>query len=99
VSECLGDRSQLHGTLQWLQITAVPLGVFLIGACTWSCIKNSVVWRSVTGRREDFSDAPETPEGDEVLPAERPNDSSHDRYSGEEIRIVLYVLHFTNFDM
>jgi hypothetical protein len=89
VSECLGDRSQLQGMLQWLQITAVPLGVFLIGACTWSCIKNCIknCVRSVTGRRGDFSDASETtPDSDEMLTAECPDDSSHDG-SGEQICI------------
>jgi hypothetical protein len=53
--------------LQWLQITPVPSAMILIGAYTWSCIRNSVV---CTGLWEEFSDAAETTEGGEVLNAE-----------------------------
>ncbi|KAG0579325.1 hypothetical protein KC19_4G090700 [Ceratodon purpureus] len=67
--------------IEWLRITAVPLGVFLMGACTWGCIKNSVVWRSLTCERREVSIAPEALE---MQPTELPSNSSRDGSDLEE---------------
>ncbi|KAG0579321.1 hypothetical protein KC19_4G090500 [Ceratodon purpureus] len=67
--------------IEWLRITAVPLGVFLMGACIWGCIKNSVVWRSITCERRDVSIAPKALE---MQPTELPSNSSRDGSDLEE---------------
>jgi hypothetical protein len=47
--------------------------VFLIGTCTWGCIKNIVVWRSLSGRRAESN-----------APVDQPIESSRDAHPGEQ---------------
>ena len=74
--------------IEWLRITAVPLGVFLMGACIWGCIKNSVVWRSITCERRDVSIAPKALE---MQPTELPSNSSRDESGDKNDSIVSTV--------
>ena len=81
---CFARRGGQGVLLQWLQVTAVPLGVFLLGACTWGVIETSAPWRSLTGHREHHSsDAAD--QGDEIRPAsELPTIDSRRGRSGEQ---------------
>ena len=90
---CWAGRGGQGVLLQWLQVTAVPLGVFLLGACTWGVIESLVPWRSLTGHRQGHSTS-------NAIDHELPTiDSSRDG-SGEQIvsNFINRVLHeCTNF--
>ncbi|KAG0579273.1 hypothetical protein KC19_4G087400 [Ceratodon purpureus] len=83
------DTSQ-DKVIEWLKITAVPLGVILMGACIGGCIK-SVLWRSLMRERREVSIAPEAhapearaPEALEMQPTEPPSNPGRDGSDLEE---------------
>lgn len=72
--------------VEWLKITAVPLLVFLIGACIWGCIKNTTAWRMLAEGGGGVMSARNSEAG-EVAQADssRPIDNMNRDAIGEQI--------------
>jgi len=96
---------------EWLKITAVPLLVFLIGACIWGCIENTAAWRVLTADGggstqnevlgEVRSESPRAISNNEAARGEQFGEqiawSSIERLRGSEANLILATTYETLF--